>query len=266
MARAKVWCLALVLACAPRWARAADPPPRLSVDQCNAESEEGQRQRRAGKLISARSHFRMCAREECPAAISSFCLGRLTETEAAIPSIVVHARDAAGVELADLDVSVNGAGAGRSDGRAIEVDPGPNAIHLGRGATSLSATTSVVIGEGEKLRPITLAVLPSAPAPQQQREEERERPPSSSGSVPGFVPYVLGGLGVVSAGAGAILWSSGLGARSADLGPGGCAPQCSGSDRDAIHTRLLVGDVLALVGVLSLSGAAYLFLRSPSAH
>src|SRR5262249_25684859 len=136
------------------------------------------------------------------------------------------------------------------------------AIRLSRRSASMSATTSVVIGEGEKLRAITVPVVLKTPEP----EPERKESPKTPRKAVRVLPYALAGLGVVSAGAGALLWSSGLGGLSAALERGGCPPHCSSSVRASIHPRLVVGDVLVLVSALSLAGATYLFLRTPGAE
>jgi hypothetical protein len=264
-----VW-LAFALLSFPRTLAAAEPPNAESkrvLDQCNADSEAAQRQRKAGKLLAARDAFRGCARPECPAAIATFCSGRFAEVEAALPTLVLRVRDGTGADLADLDVWINGARAGKSDGRAIAVDPGPNAIRVTRPSTGVSAATSVVVLEGEKLRPITIALSASNPAapPSAPSPPNPEPKPAPSHS-PGALPFILGGLGVVSIGSGALLWASGLSDRSSELEPSGCAPRCSDSVKDSIRTKLLIGDGLALLGIVSVGIATYLFLKPAPSH
>ncbi len=256
---AKLAVIAVVMLAGPRPARAGDPnaDAKRALERCGADSEAAQRHRKAGRLLAARDSFRRCARAECPAPISSFCLSRLNETEAALPTLVVRARDANGTDVPDLDVFVNGARVGRSDGRAISVEPGPNAVRAFRGTTPVSDTTSLVVLEGEKLRAVSLTIGPRIAA---SPEPARPEPAAPSRSV-GPLPWVLGGLGLASLGTGAALWTSGLVERSNQLDAGGCAPRCDDSVTDSIRTRLVIGDVLVAVGVVSIGVATYLFLR-----
>jgi hypothetical protein len=236
--------------------RTAHAEPRRSLEECAGESESGQRQQRARKLRDAREDFRRCAADGCPSAIATFCIGRLGEVESALPTVVVQVRDPGGRDLADFDLLIDGSIVGKADGRSIEVDPGPHTFVAQHG-TGATAPTMVVVAEGEKHRVLILSLPPGEPPP------SKPAPPPPRPMPP--LVYLLGGLGLVALGGGAVFWGSALSARSDELEPGGCAPRCPDDVRDSIRSRILVGDSLALAGVLSLGVAAYLLLRTPQA-
>jgi hypothetical protein len=255
----------LVIVTAVTIARSATATPGVSlIEQCAADSENGQRHQRTSTLRAAREDFRRCARSECPDAISTFCVGRLSDVLSAIPTLVVRARLPDGTDDATLDVGVDGVVSGKSDGRAMEVDPGPHTIHLQRHDTgSAVVRTTIVVAEGERARPIVLAipaplstssVPPPAGAPVSR---PAEAPTRASPPVVG-----LGVIGVVGIVVGAGFWAAAVSARSDELEVNGCAPRCSDAVKDSIRTRVLIGDGLFLTGAISLGVAAYLFLRS----
>src|SRR5208282_6086778 len=66
---------------------------------CIAESEAGQDKKLRGNLREAREQLLICARDVCPAIVRQDCTQWLTEIIAALPSVVVGARDWQGHDL-----------------------------------------------------------------------------------------------------------------------------------------------------------------------
>ncbi|HEY6462313.1 MAG TPA: hypothetical protein VIY73_19230, partial [Polyangiaceae bacterium] len=103
--RASLLALALAGAAALSLAHAANASER---EACFSAAESAQRVRAQGHLLDAREKLRVCAHPTCPAAVRDDCTTWLAEVEEELPSIVVHARDAAGNDVADVRVLVDG--------------------------------------------------------------------------------------------------------------------------------------------------------------
>src|ERR1700685_1640160 len=71
---------------------------------CIAASEAGPAQKLRGSLRGAREPLLICARDGCPAIVRQDCTQWLTEIIAALPSVVVGARDWQGHDLVDVTV------------------------------------------------------------------------------------------------------------------------------------------------------------------
>src|SRR5262249_40860851 len=129
-------------------------------DPCFEAAVDGQRARRAGKLLYARSRFSVCAQQECPTVVRDRCTGWLSETNASVPSIVVAAQDDEGRDLVDAQVDVDGVGMKDAvGGRAIDLEPGAHRVRVTRdGKIPVDAT--VVVREGEKERRIVAVLKP----------------------------------------------------------------------------------------------------------
>ena len=226
-------------------ARADEP------DRCATAAEAAQAARAAGKLRAAREQVISCARESCPRVIRSDCARWLTEIDAELPTIVVRASDGGGADLSEIAVYVDGTKvADRVDGRPFAIDAGEHLLKFEkRGGTAV--TQRVVVRSGERARIVSVAF------------EGGE--PTKRASTVG--PLVLGGLALGLVGGGGVLWAVGRGEHS-DL-ESSCAPAgtCATGDIDAARTKLIVGDIVALAGVLALAGAVYWYVtsRSPSA-
>ncbi|AUX26328.1 uncharacterized protein SOCEGT47_068890 [Sorangium cellulosum] len=240
------------------------------VEACLTASEEGQRLRDEGRLREARARFIACGDAACPALVRSDCAGWLSELEARMPTLILSAQDARGHDVADVQVTLDGAPlAARLDGRAVEVDPGEHVLRFER-AGSAPVALRLVVREGEKLRRVSARLTsPAAPgagagAPGRGAGASREDAgaPSSAG-VP-ILPIALGGVAV----AGGVAYAAfGLSARAdADHLRATCAPRCTEADVDAVRTKVVAANIAFGVGVAALGGAvAALLLRRPGA-
>lgn len=236
---------------------------RADTEACVAAYDKNQRQRRAGELIDARRQLLLCSRGECPEVIRNECTRWLAEVEAAIPTVVLAAKDESGHDVTSVRVEVDGKLVQeRLDGRALPVDPGTRVIRwLGSGGQVIER--EVLIREAEKRRlievqfvdqrrhPFTQPVIVE-PAPVEARapvqDEEVSRPIPTEA-------WVLGGIGAVGlAGFGYFGWRSWW---EADDLQDSCAPNCDESDVDAARTKALIADISLGVAVIGAAGAAY---------
>lgn len=217
--------------------------------------------RRTGELRQARAQLITCSASLCPRAVRVDCARWLAEVESALPSVVIQARDAAGADVVDVTVSIDGVIQQRTlDGLALPLDPGTRVFRFeapGRDTTQ----QTLAIREGEKNRVVPVVLIrtgaqrPAARVPLAVVEQERHGIPLGA--------WVLGGAGVVAVGAGVALWARGLSERSDLRGECASSASCLQGDIDAAKTKLAVGDVLAGVGVLAIVSGVWLALRSP---
>src|SRR5215470_12779397 len=116
----------LALGCASSARARAD-----ETDECLAAHAHGQELRQDGHSRAARDAFRKCAADACPAAVRSDCAQWTAEVEAAIPSLIVDAKDAGGHDTTGVRVLVDGeAPRDYAEGRAFELDPGAHRLRV----------------------------------------------------------------------------------------------------------------------------------------
>ncbi len=232
-------------------------PARADTKRCIAAAEDGQQQRRAGKLLAARASFVACTATECPPVVRRDCARWIDELDGATPSIVVKLVDEEGRDATDGRVLVDGETfTGATTGRAISIDPGTHRVAWMRGGGDVDE--EIVVREGERNRVVVLRPRGAKPV---EKDKPQQPPPATQTSI---LPYVLGGAGIVLAGAGAVLWGIGLSDRSHLQDT--CAPThtCSGADIQASQAKLVVGDVLVGVGVVAVAVSVYMLLRGDS--
>jgi hypothetical protein len=245
--RRVLFALALVTASAS--ARAANP-----VDACMEAADGAQSLRDEGKLIEAREKILVCAASSCPTVVAKQCAKWLQEVDEQLPTVIPRVRDAAGKDLSDAEVRIDGAvRAGALDGRAIPLNPGPHKLTFHREG-SADAEESLVIRAGDKNRVVDVQLkAPTTTGPQ----------PPGDGSEPhrGFrFPWTTGvflGVGVASF----VTMGALIAVASGDASTlrTSCAPRCATSDVDAVQTKITVANVMMGVGIASVAVSA-LFL------
>ena len=243
--------IAVVAACSPAFA---------DIPACLQAAERAQPLRRGGELRAARAQLIACSSSSCPRAVRADCTQWLAEVESALPSVVIQARDAGGADVGDVTVMIDGVVQQRAlDGLAMPVDPGTRLFRFdapGRAA----AQQTLVIREGEKNRvvPVVLVRLgdQGRTAPTVNVERERSAVPLGA--------WVLGGVGLLAASGGVVLWAGGVSERDDLRTRCASASSCEQGDIDAAKTRLVVGDVLVGAGVLAVAAGVWLALRSRS--
>jgi hypothetical protein len=239
---------------------------RADVAACVAAAERFQQERDDHKYRAARADLAICGREDCPPTVRGDCVHWLLELDAAFPTVVVRVRDAAGADVDEAQVEIDGAVASaHADGTPISVDPGPHVI---RARPRQGATTEqrIVIQTGEKNRIVELQLgggRPSPPPPARSTSDAgREGSGGSAGR--GVLPWILGGAGVVALGTGAIFAGIGLKGR-ADLLADPCSAgnTCAQVDVDRVDRELLFADIGIGIGLIAIGVATYLLLAPP---
>ncbi|MEO8874392.1 MAG: hypothetical protein ABI461_02295 [Polyangiaceae bacterium] len=231
--------IALALLFSSHFARASE------TDVCVAAAERAQVERRKTQLITARNDLVACSREICPHQVRDDCKGWLAEVDEALPSIVPSFIDENGADVSEVSVSSDGAPLlGHLDGRAVAINPGAHTIVFFWRNTSFEQ--KIVVREGEHDRAVTVR----APKTLSTRTAE---PTSSPGISPAV--WVLGGAGVLALGSAVGFWVSGRDARSDLYDTCGKTGSCTNDDVDASKRTLVIGDVLAGVGVAAIGAA-----------
>jgi hypothetical protein len=201
---------------------------------CDAAYESGQELRNAGKLVSARAKFIECSHPMCPSFEQSDCSKWLDEIRATIPTVAV---DAAGAHA-----TVDGAEATAS----MELDPGDHVLACERPS---AARTTVRFTLAPKERDKAVA----CPLPEVL---VRTTPVTSTSRVPAIV-VGASGLALLAGG----LTLDAVTYFGDVAGFDKCTPNCARSDVDAARTKLIVGDVIAGVGIVVIGVATYLFFH-----
>jgi hypothetical protein len=222
---------------------------------CIDASTEGQTLRQQGHLLDARDRMIACARDACPGVVRSHCARWLGELDNRIPSVVVRARNAAGADLLDARISIDGK-PGRLDGRAVPLDPGEHVVVAESGGKRKEEHVILVEGEASRL---VLLRLGTAGRPGETLAS------SSSSSRATRVPWgawVVGGAGLAALGA-ATYFGVAANAQLHDLDTS-CSPHCSDAQTRPGRTDALVFDVLLAGGGAAVGAALVWALAFPS--
>jgi hypothetical protein len=250
----------LVLVCATpgRHALAADGAEK---DECISAADQGQQFRDDNRFRVAHDAFARCAGESCPVLVKEECSQWLRDLDERMPTVIVHAEDGKHHELTDVEVMFDDAQLiTKLDGTPVPVDPGDHVFHYE--AAGLSPVEEhVVIRAGEKNRVLKAQFQEDSTA---TNEPVEHGPAPTPSSVPPLA-WVFGGFALAAFASEAYFGLSGLGDRSTDLGPGGCAPHCGDTEKSSIQTKFIVADVSLGVGLVSAGLAAYFFFSSRGA-
>ncbi|MDX2022688.1 MAG: hypothetical protein SF187_20805 [Deltaproteobacteria bacterium] len=230
--------LAICLACSSR-AQAQGPA-------CIKAYEEVQVRRRESQFIAARDAAVTCA-SGCPAVLAKDCATWIGELEAAIPRVMLEARDGNGTPLVDVQVTIDGKPRVQQlQGRAIEVDPGPRTfVFSTKGAGDVRVQTVVV--EFEKNQRVSAQFMDLYPT-------ARHTPiPTST--------WVFAGVSAIGLGTAAVFGTMAWSLRQ-DLEDKACAPDCPGTDVARLGRLTTVTDVSLGVGLTAAVGAVAIWLAT----
>jgi hypothetical protein len=210
---------------------------------CVTAHERGLALQEQGAFIAARAQFTRCASAVCPLMVLEECAKLTQVMSAAIPTVVLAARDPEGRELSEVQVKVDGKPfVTHLDGRAKELDVGEHTFEFaGNGATQRQ---KAVLREGEKQRVIQVTL-------------GEPRPPSSAAIPP--ASWALGGVGIAALGG---FGYFALHGKSLEQDLDACTPRCPKEQTEEVERTYLVGDVFLGVGVLALGAATVIALTS----
>lgn len=208
----------LLLLCAALLASAGAAGAARADDKtaCIDASDRAQTLRDAHKLVEAREQFRACAQSTCPGVVQKDCAAWFDQTERAIPTIVVDAKDGSGNDVSAVKVTCDGRTlAERLEGTELPVDPGEHAFKF-EAAGQPPVERTLVLKEGEKGRriavqigapsaPPALPIAPVAPSPAAAPAAPPPAPPPAPPSIQRTAGMILGGVGVAGVAAGAVL-------------------------------------------------------------
>jgi hypothetical protein len=244
----------LFVAMAARTARADEEQDKRV---CLSSYVQAQTARQDGKLRASRQALVLCGAAACPGAIRADCVRWLGEVDDAMPTIVLSCTGPDGRDRTDARVSIDGQPlAERLDGRALAVDPGAHVLRFELPDGS-SIEQRVLAREGEHDRPVVGAfpVVRHESSPQQQQPEHSRPVPLAS--------WILGGVGVgalgVSATFAGIGWFGNPGWSSLQSCKGNCPPD----EVSTTRAHFAVADVSAVVGLVALAVAAYVYWERP---
>jgi hypothetical protein len=258
-------------------ARAADP----TTADCLAASEKSLSLRSGHKLRDARAQALTCAAVSCPADVREECLRRVSDLNAAMPTIVFETKDQSGNDLGGVKVTMDGQVlAERLEGTALSIDPGQHSFTF-EAAGQPTVQKQFVIRESEKGRRERVVFVATNGVAEPSRVGSVPPPsdsapvlvvkPSSSSSSEGFfatlgtrrtVALAAAAVGVVGLGVGVAFGLSSMSKHdeAQKACPGACADQ-KGVDlwKDA-QSAGNVSTVGFVVGAVGLAGAAVLWL------
>ena len=173
-------CLAFV-ACAGVLGIAMPARAQGDKETCARAYTDAQSLRSDFKLVEAREQLRACSSSRCSpfmgGGIVKDCTSWLAAVDASIPSVVFTAHDAAGADVVDVTVSMDGATVAKTlDGHAIDVNPGTHLFTFRR-ADGTTVDQRVVVLEGKKDQVVSATFAAPSPSPPQPAQETRTAPP-----------------------------------------------------------------------------------------
>jgi len=250
---------------------AAESPARADEKAvCLDAASRGQTLRDAHKLVEARDLFRLCARRQCPAMVQQDCGAWLGDVQRDLPTVVVSAKDGQGADLQNVQVTLDGQPLVASlDGQAVPVNPGDHLFHF-EAADGTQVDRHAVIKAGEKNQAVAVvlakpvAVTPAAPAtPPGPHDAQGATAPTEGAGPWRTVGWVLGGIGVVGLGVGAIFGVMAIGDKSAHCNSENV---CDAGSLSTLKTAAIVSDVGLMGGGALVLGGGALVLFGPSAR
>jgi hypothetical protein len=248
--------------------------PEAHADEaaCIAASEQALTLRQQGKLHDALQQLAVCAEASCSSEVKAECTQRIGAIDAAMPTLVLEAKDGAGNDLYEVRVSMDAAPLMASlDGRPLSIDPGEHAFTF-ETAGQAPVERKLVLREGEKDRHESVVIGPPAPPPPVAPlpVAAQPAPPHAPLGKQKTLAIVSGGRGVVGVGLG--VWFGAFAASSqskekSDCSPAACTNRPQATEdyntarQDAVASTIALGAGAAMV-----AAGAVLWLSAPSGH
>jgi hypothetical protein len=283
--------LFLVTAALARPLRASDP----TTADCLSASEASLKLRGEHKLREARGQLLVCASASCPADVRNECVRRVDPVNAAIPTIIFEAKDAAGNDMTAVKVTMDGQPlAERLEGSAISLDPGTHTFRFEVvGQPPVEKTLVIYEAVKDRHEPIVMSTegavslvpspLPTPIALPSPSIGAPPSPPPTPASVPDTgvtartwnsrktVALAVGGLGIAGLAVGGIF--GGVAASDWSSAKSESCPNCSltkyqeaSSDHNNAVTAATVSTASFIAGGALVAAGVVLWLTAPSAH
>lgn len=211
--------------------------------QCIEAYEGAQRLHREDNLLAARDRAAAC-KKLCPAPFIADCTRWEADWTAAIPSVLLEAKDARGEKVAGVRVSIDGSTPEPLKDGPMPLNPGKHTVAF-VGADGRIVERTVTLAPRERDR----RVVALFDAPLQPQPTPRPEPVASEREVP-VASWVLGAIGLAALTAGGVLAVVGYvdRANAEAPPPEGCAPDCGEERIDRIRNYWIAAGVLAGAG------------------
>lgn len=223
--------------------------------QCIDRFTDAQGKRLAHRLREARELSVACAAPDCPSVLRKDCAALLAEIDAAMPTIVVRAKDDEGRDLLAVRVLIDGAVvSNEADGRTIALDPGKHLVRFEPQGSEPREQT-IVLAEGDKLRVVSETFTAVRPL----KAKPSIGPSSPATTVRSSAqpwPWITASLSVLALTSGVYF---GLSGRSHTLSLRERCPSCTQDEVDRARRELLVADISFGVALVGAGVSAYLF-------
>ena len=226
--------------------------------KCANAYEQAQRTRNDGLFRASRENLLICADDLCPPVLRNECVKWLGEVDAAMPTVLIVAKDHAGNEVSDVAVTVDGTKVlERLDGKALPIDPGVHTFRFARPGSD-TVEQKVLIREAEKRRPVLVTfagdTTPIEPDKPSKRSSE------GSGGVPAAT-WILTGIGVVALGVSVPMY---IGYFDKKSRLDACTPGCNPADADSAKRQLVSANIATWIGVAALAGGFIVWAATPA--
>lgn len=248
-------------------------PARADEAACIAASEAALTLRQQGKLHEALKQLAVCSEAGCSSEVKAECTQRIASIDAAMPTLVLGAKDGAGNDLYDVRVTMDGAPLATTlDGRPVALDPGEHTFTFEIAGTP-PLEKKLVLREGERDRheSVTLGAPPPTPTtPATLAPAASPTPARPPWSPQKTVAVVGGGLGVVGVGLG--IWFGAFAASSqskekSDCSAAACGNRAQANEDYDTARKDAVGSTIAFVaGGALLAAGAVLWFTAPAEH
>ena len=245
------------------------PPTK---EACVAANEAAQDLRQAGKLREAREKLLLCISNACPGPVREDCVQRLSEVNAAMPTIVFEVKDASGNDVVAARVTVDGKPlVDEVVGGAVPIDPGEHQFVFEDAGGGARTEQTVVIREGDHDRHIRVVLAASGVTAATSTAPAETPEPTGTGS-PGSTQrtmgLVVGGAGVVGLVIGGVfgLISKSTYDHAFHSECGSNASTCSqqgAQDGQSARDQATVSTIGFVAGGVLLAGGALLYLTAP---
>jgi hypothetical protein len=224
----------------------------------------------AHKLRAERAQLLTCAAASCPADIRKDCVSRAEEVSRQIPTIIFGAKDASGVDLNAVKVTMDGEElAERLEGTALFIDPGEHSFVF-ETTGQPPVTKKFTIQQAQKDRREWIVFGAPAPVPEipprlDVQNSEHEPPAAPSGATGRrTVAWAVGGVGLASLAAGVAFVAIASGKRSDCSGSGGgCQTLPDLNNYNSGTTLLNTGYGLLIAGGAMTAAGFVLWITSP---